>query len=66
MFGHSYEKVRLFQWAVRPTRREVMDEVEDNYGMKWQHLYKQYGYRIEKVVVLRADEFEELLRRAGE
>ena len=49
---------RLFRWNVRDTRREVIEHVEKSYGLKWRHLYKQCGYRIKKVVILREEDFE--------
>ena len=55
----------MVSWTAKPTRHEVIDKVEQIYGMKWRQLYKQHGYRIEKVVVLRAADFEELLAVQG-
>ncbi len=54
----------LYSWTVRDTRREVINKIESDWGIKWPHLYRN-GYRIEKVVVLRAAEFEELLAKQG-
>ncbi|MCB7128179.1 MAG: hypothetical protein J3T61_01410 [Candidatus Brocadiales bacterium] len=62
MFSRDHVMV---SWSANPTRCEVMDKVEQSYGMKWRDLYNKHGYRIEKVVVLRAEEFEELLAKQG-
>ena len=55
----------LFKWSIMPLRVDVIEKVEKNYGLKWAQLYKPYGFRIEKVVVLRAEDFEELLAEKG-
>ena len=40
----------LYTWTVRDTRRETIKKIESDWGMKWQHLYRN-GYRIKKVNV---------------
>ncbi len=47
------------------TEMALVDKVEQRFGMKWPELAEHYGYTIEKVVVLRAEEFEELLGKRG-
>ena len=63
MFG---KRRTLFPFTLDLTRKEVIRNTVRDYGAEWRTIRKRYGYTIEKVVVLRAEEFEELLRRAGE
>ena len=55
----------LCQWTIKHTSWEVIDKAEQHFGLKWQELEERYGYRIEKVVVLRTTDFEELLAEKG-
>lgn len=45
--------------TVKHTRKQVITLVQNHFGAKWQYLYRHFGYRIEKVVVLRESEFDQ-------
>lgn len=66
MWAMFYKDGVLYRPSIAPTRMDVVDGAKIHYGEEWPALAKRYGYTIEKVVVLRAEDFEELLRRAGE
>lgn len=55
----------LVPWAVRPTRQKVISLVQNHYGTPWRYLRRRFGYRLDKVVVLRAAEYEQLLEEVN-
>lgn len=61
-----FDERKIFSpYTIVLTRREAIRGAERDFGMKWGEI-KKHGYRIEKVVVLRADEFEAAIKAARE
>lgn len=60
------EKGKLRFWMVMPTRRGAIEEAEKRFALQHSEIKERYGYRIEKVVVLRADDFEAEIKAARE
>lgn len=64
MLAMFYENGTLLRRFIGRTKPGLIDEIQKHFGLTWPDLVEQYGYRIEKIVVLRADEWKAEIKAA--